>query len=114
MINAIEDIFEDTLMVNQINDGASLKPIEVDNRLKAKKEAAKEPVVSTENTATSSDSVSFSDTSKQLEALKATFNDVPEVDEKKVAYFRAQLATGNYQVDSERIAKNMLNNTDVA
>lgn len=107
MLNMIEDKF----MVNQINDSANMKPMDPDNRLKAKQQDVKglvDPLTS------SNDKVNFSDTSKQLEALKASLRDAPEINEARVLYFKAEIQSGNYQIDSEQIAMRMLNDVEIA
>ena len=104
MLNA--NAIEELLMVNQINDSGSMKPIEADNRLKMKPQASKPNV--TEN-ATPTDSVSFSDASKQIEAIKVSFKDIPEVDQKRVSHFKAEIEAGNYQINSDKIASRMFN-----
>jgi len=100
MLNVIEDIF----MVNQINDSAKIKPLDSDSRLKTNQQ---DNQTRTENIA--EENVSLSPTSKQLRALKATLKDIPEVDEARVTYFKNEIQAGNYQIDSEKIAKSMLN-----
>lgn len=107
MLNALEDKF----MVHQINDSANIKHIEPDTRLKAKQNETA-PAVADHSAL--HDSVNLSTTSKQLEALKASLRDVPEINEARVAYFKAEIQSGNYQIHSDRIAKNMLNNTEMA
>lgn len=106
MLNVIEDKF----MVNQINDSANMKPIDSDSHIKAKQQDAKVNVGNN----SSIDSVNFSDTSKQLEALKASLRDVPEVNEARVAYFKAEIQSGHYQVNSNKMAMNMLRNLEIA
>ena len=107
MLNMIEDKF----MVNQINDSANLKPMESDTRLKAKHQESKGTI--TDN-ATISEHVSLSSTSKQLEALKASLRDAPEINEARVLYFKAEIQSGSYQIHSNKIAMNMLNNVEMA
>ncbi len=107
MLNVIEDKF----MVNQINDSANRKSIDSDGHLKAQHQEAKGTV--TENSP-SSNKVSISSTSKQLEALKASLQDVPEINEARVLYFKAEIQSGNYQIQSDKIAKSMLNNLEMA
>lgn len=108
MLNTIEDKF----MVNQINDSPNMKPIDSDSRLKAKQQEPRGTIA--DNTAISSDNVSFSSTSKQLEALKASLRDVPEINEARVLYFKAEIQSGHYQINSDKIAMNMLNNLEMA
>ena len=55
------------------------------------------------------DSVSLSTTSKQIDAIKKSLHNLPEVNEARVLYFKAEIELGNYQVDSDSIAKKMLN-----
>jgi negative regulator of flagellin synthesis FlgM len=107
MLNVIEDF----RMVNQINDSASMKHIDSDSRLKAKQQESKQ--FSTENTV-SVDNVNLSDTSKQLEALKASLQDIPEINEARVLYFKAEINSGSYQINSNKIAMNMFNNVEMA
>lgn len=107
MLNVIEDKF----MVNQINDTAGIKSIDSESRLKAKQQEAKE--VETEHSPLTY-KVSLSSTSKQLEALKASLQDVPEINEARVLYFKAELQSGNYQIHSDAIARNMLNDFEMA
>ncbi len=107
MLNVIEDKF----MVNQINDATGIKSIDADNRLKAKQQEIKEPVVDNRSFM---DTVSISNTSKQLEALKASLQDVPEINEARVLYFKAELQSGNYQINNDRIARNMLDPVEMA
>lgn len=106
MLNVIEDKF----MVNQIHDSANMKPIDSDSHIKAKQQDAKANVGNN----SSIDSVNFSDTSKQLEALKASLKDVADVNEARVAYFKAEIQSGNYQINSNRIAMNMSSNLEIA
>ena len=107
MLNVIEDKF----MVNQINDHSNMKPLDSDNRLKAKPQEIKGFGA---DFITSSNSVSLSSTSKQLEALKESLRDTPEINEARVLYFKAEIQSGNYQINSDTIAKNMLNNLEMA
>lgn len=106
MLNAIED----TVMVNQINDSGTMKHVEPESRLKTTQQNSKEPVT---DLIASLDNVSFSDTSKQLEALKASLRDIPEINEARVLYFKAEIESGNYQIHSDKIALKMLNNVEM-
>lgn len=107
MLNALEDIF----MVHQINDAANIKHVEPDTRLKTKQNEASHTV--SDNHALH-DSVSLSTTSKQLEALKASLQDIPEINEARIAYFKAEIQLGNYKIHSDKIAMNLLNNAEMA
>ncbi|AMQ29443.1 flagellar biosynthesis anti-sigma factor FlgM [Legionella pneumophila subsp. pneumophila] len=96
-------------MVNQINDSANLRHIDMDNRINANHKEVKSPVL--ENNST--DSVNLSSTSKQLEALKASLKDLPEINEARVLYFKAEIQSGQYEIDSSKIAHGMLNSVEM-
>ncbi len=105
MLNVIEDF----RMVNQINDSANMSHIDSDNRLKAKPQESKN---SAQENKVSIDHVNLSSASKQLDALKAALQDISEINEARVQYFKAEIISGNYQINSSKIAMNMLNNVE--
>lgn len=106
MLNTIEE----RIMVNPIND--LIKPKAMESERVAKTNADEAP--SFIETLTSMDSVNISSESKQLEALKASLKDVPEINEARVLYFKAEIEAGTYQIRSDKIAQNMLNNVEMA
>jgi flagellar biosynthesis anti-sigma factor FlgM len=106
MLNALEDI----AMVKINNDSAGINAMDLNGRIKTKDLENKEPVA---GAAISSDKVNFSDASKQLETIKASFKDLPEVDAAKVAHFKAEIAAGNYAINSNAIAQKMMNNVEL-
>ena len=95
------DAIEDTIMVKQIKESADKKPIEPDSLLNPN-----EP--DTQGNASYcmflQDNVSLSTTTEQLEALIATLKDIPEINSARVAYFKAEIAAGNYKMDNNKIA----------
>lgn len=99
-------------MFNQISDSAHVKPIESDNRLKSKQLEINK--ILAEGAASFDDSVSISTTSKQLEAIKKSLQDVSEINEARVLYFKAEIELGNYKIDGDKIAAKMLNNVEMA
>ncbi|WP_058535867.1 flagellar biosynthesis anti-sigma factor FlgM [Legionella saoudiensis] len=99
-------------MFNQISDATHVKPIESDNRLKSKQLEINK--ILAEGSSSFDDSVSISNTTKQLEAIKKSLDTVPEVNEARVLYFKAEIEIGNYQINSDKIAAKMLNNTEMA
>ncbi|BCA95936.1 flagellar biosynthesis anti-sigma factor FlgM [Legionella antarctica] len=105
------NVIEDKSMVNQINDSANRKSIDSDARLKAQHQEVRGTVI--ENSP-SSNKVSLSSTSQQLEALKASLQDIPEINEARVLYFKAEIQSGNYLIQSDKIARGMLNNLELA
>lgn len=99
-------------MFNQISDSAHVKPIESDTRLKSKQLEINK--ILTEGTSSFDDSVSISNTSKQLEAIKKSLQEVSEINEARVLYFKAEIELGNYKIDSDKIATKMLNDVEMA
>lgn len=97
-------------MFNQISDSALAKPIESDNRLKTKQLEINK--ILTDGASSYDDNVSISSTSKQLEAIKKTLQEVPDINEARVLYFKAEIEIGNYQINSDKIATKMLNNAE--
>ena len=97
-------------MFNQISDSVLTKPMDSDNRLKTRYQEMK-PL--TEDIS-SQDNVSISNTSKQLEALKKSLQNISEVNEARVLYFKAEIELGNYQINSDNIAAKMFNNVEMA
>lgn len=91
-------------MFNQISDAVPVKTIDSDNRLKTKQQDKIKSLIEDPSSL-----VSISDTSKQLEAIKNSLKDVSEVNEARVLYFKTEIALGNYQIDSDKIAMKMLN-----
>ena len=59
--------------------------------------------------AASEDTVSLSAESAQVRELQQQLNAIPEVDAEKVAAIKQEIAKGNYPLDPERIAQNMIN-----
>lgn len=105
MLNTIKE----SIMVSQINDLTKLKTIAAEKR---KTIDHQEPHFL--NEILNHDSVNISSESKQLEALKAFLKDAPEINETRVKYFKAEIEAGTYQIRSDKIARNMLNNVEMA
>ncbi|WP_115710141.1 flagellar biosynthesis anti-sigma factor FlgM [Legionella sainthelensi] len=89
-------------MLNPISDIAPVKTIELEEHLKKIHEDVKKL------TDAPSSHVSINETSKQLEAIKNSLKEVSEINEARVLYFKAEIALGNYQIDSDKIAMKML------
>jgi len=67
----------------------------------------------TENSSSNSrpaaeDTVSLSDQSLQVRDLQQTLESLPEVDAVKVEAIKQEIAKGNYPLDPERIAQNLI------
>lgn len=67
--------------------------------------AEKSPSVTTSSPNTESDKVSLSDTLSQVEKSLA---DVPTVNQTKVDSIKAAIDNGTYQVDSQQLARKMI------
>lgn len=62
----------------------------------------------TASSAQSDDAVTLSNQAQALTTLKAKIDAAPDVDQAKVDAIRAQLAQGQFEVDSQSIAERML------
>ena len=93
------DTLENTLMVNPISETNNMKPIDSDSHLKSNQH---EP-----------DS-SIKSASKSFEALKASLQNIPEINETHVLYFRTEIQSGSYQTNSNKIAMKMLHQVEMA
>ena len=56
----------------------------------------------------STDKISLTTTPTQLQSLQQEIAALPVVDEQKVAALRAAIEDGSYQVDSQKLARNMI------
>ncbi len=54
------------------------------------------------------DKISLTATATQLQSLQQEIAALPAVDEQKVAALRAAIEDGSYQVDSQKLARNMI------
>jgi negative regulator of flagellin synthesis FlgM len=54
------------------------------------------------------DKISLTATATQLQSLQQKIAALPAVDEQKVAALRAAIEDGSYQVDSQKLARNMI------
>ena len=57
------------------------------------------------------ESLDFSDTTKQLEALKAIIFDIAQANAVKIQFIKEELANDRYQIRSHHIAEQMLEYT---
>lgn len=97
------NMIEERTMLNHLTDLTHhAKNVEVNMRPKhnALKPESKEHVPVQD--------VSLSQTSKQLDALKAHILSEPEMNHAKIAFIKEALEEGRYQTNATQIAKNML------
>ncbi|MBN9230051.1 MAG: hypothetical protein BGO90_05165 [Legionella sp. 40-6] len=92
-------------MVNQISDPPTVKTLECE-RIKNKSEVFKQVIVDTNQSY--EDSFSVSNLTKQLEAITKSLEGIAEVNEARVLYFKAALASNTYAVNCEHLATKML------
>ena len=64
---------------------------------------------STSNTVASDDTVSLSSKSQQVAGLQQQLKDSPVVDQVKVDAIKQEIANGNYPLDAQKIAENLIN-----
>lgn len=53
------------------------------------------------------DTVNLSGTAQTLQNQEAKINSMPDIDQEKVDRIKSELASGNYRIDSQKLAKNM-------
>lgn len=102
MLNLIEDIF----MVIEVHEMTNFMRADAANHLKVKKQETnnfyKEHFFELDN-------MNLTITSRHLEALKSSLRDSPEINAARVLYFKQEIESGNYQINDDKIARNMLN-----
>lgn len=64
----------------------------------------------TEKKQSKDDSTQISAKAKEIMTARAELKELPQVREERVAALKARLETGNYQVDSRKLAAKILNN----
>lgn len=66
----------------------------------------------TEKTKTQNDSTQISAKAKEIMTARAELKEMPQVREEKVAALKDKVQSGNYQVDSKKLAAKILNNVE--
>ena len=61
------------------------------------------------NTGGTEDTVSLSQESQQVSGLQQQLKDSPAIDQAKVDSIKQEIANGNYPLDAEKIAANLIN-----
>jgi negative regulator of flagellin synthesis FlgM len=93
-------------MVSEVNSSPSSVVTALDSRVS--KIDKPTPTAGT-SAAVSSDVVTLTDLGGRLQALTQSVADVPEVDSKRVEFFRKAIADGTYQVDATAVADKLAN-----
>jgi negative regulator of flagellin synthesis FlgM len=57
------------------------------------------------------ENIDFSDTAKQMDALKAALFDINKTNERKIQFIKEELANGRYEIHPHHIAEHMLEYT---
>ncbi len=78
--------------VNQVHDKNKVDPSEN----KSDKTAAK------------TDTVVISDAAKRIQAVRSQLDEVPDVNEEKVAQLRNEIENGTYEINADKIAGKMI------
>ncbi|MCK4707492.1 MAG: flagellar biosynthesis anti-sigma factor FlgM [Gammaproteobacteria bacterium] len=98
-------------MTNSIN-GTPRNRTEILGNQSNKTEKANEVSTSNESnkasSTSSSDTVSITNEANKIRELQASLADVPDIDLQKVESIKQEIANGNYPIDHERIASNLL------
>jgi len=66
----------------------------------------------TENKKTKDDSMQISAKAKEIMTARAELKKMPQLREEKVAALKERVQSGNYQVDSKKLAAKILNNVE--
>ena len=66
----------------------------------------------TEKSKTQNDSTQISAKAKEIMTARAELKKMPQVREEKVAALKEKVQSGNYQVDSKKLAAKILNNVE--
>jgi negative regulator of flagellin synthesis FlgM len=66
----------------------------------------------TEKNKTQNDSTQISAKAKEIMTARAELKEMPQVREEKVAALKEKVQSGNYQVDSKKLAAKILNNVE--
>ena len=96
-----------TSRINHINRSATESL--AGNSTKTRAKSGSETQSTTPARAEPQDKVSLSEESLQVRELQQQLDSIPEVNAEKVAAIKQEIAKGNYPLDPERIAENLLN-----
>ncbi|TAL65996.1 MAG: flagellar biosynthesis anti-sigma factor FlgM [Legionella sp.] len=105
----MSNVLEEPIMVSPINDLNKLKTVDGEHRSKI---STTEKNNGLDVLSSLMDSVNLSTESKHLDALKASLRDSPEINEARVMYFKAEIEADRYEVNSDKIAKQLLNKVE--
>jgi len=95
-----------TSPINPINRSTT-EALNNNSSAKARNKDSSEPS-SSNNRAAAEDTVSLSEQSLQVRDLQQQLENLPEVDAEKVEAIKQEIAKGNYPLDPERIAQNLI------
>jgi len=66
----------------------------------------------TEKSGSKNDSTQISAKAKEIMTARAELKEIPKIREEKVAALKEKVQSGNYQVDSKKLAAKILNNVE--
>ena len=95
-----------TSPINNINRSASNALNNNAGKTQEKSNAQDKSLPSTDKT---EDTVSISSETVHIRELQSQLNNVSEIDMDKVEAIKQEIAKGNYPIDNERIAENLIN-----
>ena len=101
-------------MTNQINDLCEMIDIESEHGLEELYQPEQKTPLITEDQHKSLDYLISGDPSQQLELLKASLQDIPEINKARVMYFKAEIASGNYEINNHIISRSLLCHVETA
>lgn len=105
----MESVIERNAMVNSINETGNFKRVDTESRIQRLQNQK-----DGESVATEASSVNLSDASQQLATLKDIILKEPDVDNARVEYLKELLNSGRYEISSNKIAKKMFDDIQLA
>lgn len=94
--------------MSEINNIKTNLPGGVNNPRSNTVENKNSTVKTSTDAASTTDKLSLTDDANQLQALQQMIADMPEVDKQRIAELRESIEKGEYQVDSQKLAQNMI------
>ncbi len=95
--------------INNLGNASQVAKQKVEQQTQVKQQIAQTAVKSEQVKQSGQDSISLTPQAKQLRELQKKANEAPVVDQKKIEQLKKAIASGEYKVDAEKLAKNMSN-----
>lgn len=94
--------------MSEINNIKTNTPGGVNNPRSSSLDAKNSTVTTGADAAPAADTFSLTDDANQLQALQQMIAGMPDVDKQRIAELRSAIENGEYQVDPQKLAQNMI------